>query len=307
MSSVSPPIDEITAILLGKTGNGKSATGNTLLGFDRFEVVHLNSMTSITKIIHYDSNRIDGLKWNVYDTPGLMDSDMSDVEGIKTAVDDMYKVMRICHERNHGGIVFLLIYNISSTLSTEDRKTYEVLESIFGNRNFWNRCVLVLTKLDTLEGPFDKWLSSQKGCFTELKAKCGGNVVAVCNQDNDDRRRTMKRNTREQLQQVILRRARVAPSYTLNEFNSFENDRKNLVLQYELPSLETDYNRKINEIKEERLRVKSRRDREAVLQKIAILKDRIVEKDNGTGKLQTYMDSLDLEIQSTPDPWCVIY
>nr|KAI8748145.1 AIG Resistant factor [Biomphalaria glabrata] len=214
--------------------------------------------------------------------------------------------MRICHERKHGCIVFLLIYNISSTFTAEDRKTYEVLESIFGNRNFWNRCVLVLTKLDTLEGPFDKWLSSQRGSFTELKAKCGGNVVALCNQDNDDRRRTMKRNTREQLQQVILRRARVAPSYTFEEYESFENLRKYVVLQYELPSLETDYNRKINEIKEERLQVKSRRDREAVLQKIAILKDRIVEKDNGTGKLQTYMDSLDLEIQSTPRVWCVI-
>ncbi|KAI8779058.1 GTPase IMAP family member 7-like isoform X1 [Biomphalaria glabrata] len=306
MSSVSPPIKEITAILLGKTGYGKSATGNTLLGFDRFEVVHAISMTSITKIIHYESNTINGLKWNVYDPPGLMNSDRSVVEDIKTAVDDMSKVMRICHERNHGGIVFLLIYNISSTFTAEDRKTYEVLESIFGNKNFWNRCVLVLTNLDTLEGTFDEWLSSQRGSFTELKAKCGENVVAVCNRDNNDERRTMKRNTRDELQQVILRRARVAPSYTLKEFNSFENVRKNLVLQYELPSLETDYNRKINEIKEERLRVKSRRDREAVLQKIAILKDRIVEKDNGTGKLRTYMDSLDLEIQSRRDPWCVI-
>ncbi|KAK0045168.1 AIG protein, partial [Biomphalaria pfeifferi] len=302
----SPPINEITAILLGKTGYGKSATGNTLLGFDRFEVVHKTSMTSIAKVIHYESNTINGLKWNVYDTPGLMDSFSSVVEGIKAAVDDMSRVMRICQERNHGGIVFLLIYTISNTFSAEDRKTFEDLESIFGNRNFWNRCVLVLTKLDTLEGPFEEWLSSQRGCFTKLEAKCGGNVVAVCNRENNDERRTLKRNTREELQQVILRRASLASSYTLNEFNSFQNLRKNLVLQYELPSLETDYNHKINEIREERLQVKSRRDREAVLQRIAILKDRIVEKDNGTGRLRTYIESLDLEIQSTRDPWCVI-
>ncbi|KAK0045166.1 GTPase IMAP family member 4 [Biomphalaria pfeifferi] len=302
MSSISASTKEITAILLGKTGYGKSATGNTLLGFDRFEVVRVTSMSSITKLIFYETITIDGCRWNIYDTPGLMVADKN-VEDIKAAVDDMSKVMRICQERNHGGIVFLLIYTINNTFSAEDRKTFEVLESIFGNRNFWKRCVLVLTKLDTLEGTFNEWLSSQRGCFTELKAKCGGNVVAVCNQDNNDGRRTLKINTREELQQVILRLASSGPSYTLKEYESYENLRNNIVLEYELPSLQSKYNEEINEIREQRLKVKRRRHREALLQRIAILKDRILEKDNGTGILQTFINSLDLEIQSTPNHW----
>ncbi|XP_055897033.1 GTPase IMAP family member 7-like isoform X3 [Biomphalaria glabrata] len=297
---------DIAVILLGKTGYGKSTTGNTILDSDKFEVGVTHTTASITKLIDHGTSIINGCKWTVYDTPGLVDVEKSELESIQNAVDDMSRLMIACHERKQINIVFILVYDIINKFSKEDKKTFDALESLFGNKNFWKRCVLVLTKLDVLDTPFDEWLSKQTGFFNELVEKCGNNVVPVCNKETKEEQKTLKRSSREKLLKVILELGSSEPSYTFDEFKSFEKLRKDVILQYELPSLETKYNEKINRIKEERLKVRSKSQREAVLQKIAILKDRIVDKDNGTGRLRTYIESLDYEIESIPNPRCVI-